>query len=574
MRSVALTLVLFQARYFNKEDMKNRYALMAFCVYCASLGVSAAFSQTSAGDVRRSIDDSANPGRLRSVDSVKRAEEGASSAIDSLAAFEISGDYPMVSAIERYWQRFVGKPVRNDDLLEFKLWFAEESKKHGLLAFAFVEGKVNAEGRQVLVISLTSPKIQSVKLLVSDASVAERYRDLLVSRLSKDFAIGTGLDIDGLDQRLERISFDLPINLEATVRPVGPELVDLLVSVNEVDRAPGKVQRVVLQVNNHGLKQFGREQLVGLFSVGGFAPHSSANVTALVSQGLRFTRAEYETPVEALSGRIRMFGSYSNSQSVLGGDAATKGLTKELGIGLTRQENNWGDLMLRSGVDLSTRRSVNTLIVSNAETSNIQDKQIRLSLSLDNARVRRFPVSLEGVLAVGHLSPSLLDAVNSGSYKKLDLRASVSQPITMDGGWFTVIKARGQLVSRNVDSYNKISIGGSQGVRAYTSADGVGDAGVVGSFEINRQFGDGLIAGLFYDAGRVDPNKAAVSGAFNQMYSLHSVGVHFSGALLGWQYSGHVAKGVGGYKLADAEPLAAASKSNPLRVSLAVSRSF
>jgi hypothetical protein len=554
--------------------MKKPYVVITLFALGAATVVLNAQAQSSIGDVRRAIEDSTSAARERAIGTTGQAGIEASFAIDNLAVVEVLGSSPLTPAIERYWLRFVGKPVSNDDLLDFKLWFSEESKKSGSLAFVSADGKLGADGRQVLVLSLASPKIQSVKLLVGDASVATRYKELLTSRLSKDFVLGAGLDIDGLDQRLERISFDLPLNLEATVRPVGPELVDLLVSVNEVDRQPGKIKRAVLQFNNHGLKQFGREQWVGLLSVGGFAPHASASATVLASEGLRFGRLEYETPIAALSGRVRVFASYSHSQSVLGGDAATKGLTKEAGIGLMRQENNWGDLMLRSGFDAVARRSINRLAVSNAETGNIQDTQIRINFSLDNERVRRFPMSLEGTVSIGHLSPSSLDTVAAGRYHKLDVRGSFSRPFTTDGRWFSVLKGRAQLVSRNVDSYNKISIGGNQGVRAYTSADGVGDVGAVGAFEVNRRFGDGVVAGFFYDVGRIDPSKTLVSGAFDQVYSLQSVGVHLSGDFAGWQYSGHVGKGLGGYKLAEQEATAAASKSNPLRVSLAVSRSF
>lgn len=554
--------------------MKKPYTLISLFALAAPMVSLSAHAQSSVGDVRRAIEDSTASARERSVGAAGVVAAETNFPIDNLALVEVVGNSPLTSGIERYWLRFVGKSVTNDDLLDFKFWFAEESKKSGSLAFVSADGKLSPDGRQILVLSLASPKIQSVKLLVGDTSVAARYKELLTSRLSKDFVLGSGLDIDGLDQRLERISFDLPLNLEATVRPVGSELVDLLVAVNEVDRQPGKIKRAVLQVNNHGLQQFGREQLVGLLSVGGFAPHASAHATVLASEGLRFGRLEYETPVGALSGRVRVFGSYSHSQNIQGGDAATTGLTKDVGIALIRQENNWGDLMLRSGVEIVARRSVNKLAVSNAETGNIHDKQIRINLSLDNERVRRFPMSLEGVLSIGRLSPSSLDNIAAGPYQKLDVRASFSQPLTMDGRWFSVFKGRGQLVSRNVDSYNKISIGGNQGARAYTSADGVGDVGVVGSFEINRRFGDGLMAGIFYDAGRVDPSKTVVSGAFDQVYSLQSIGMHFAGDVAGWQYSGHIGKGFGGYKLAEQEPTAAVSKSNPLRLSLAVSRSF
>ena len=157
--------------------MKKPYALMSLFALTAPMVVLSVHAQSSVGDVRRAIEDSTASTRERSVGAAGVVAAETNVPIDNLAAVEVVGNSPLTSAIERYWLRFVGKPVTNDDLLDFKFWFAEESKKSGSLAFVSADGKPSPDGRQILVLSLASPKIQSVKLLVGDASVAARYKE-------------------------------------------------------------------------------------------------------------------------------------------------------------------------------------------------------------------------------------------------------------------------------------------------------------------------------------------------------------------------------------------------------------
>lgn len=548
--------------------------LMAVCALCIAVALQDAQAQASTGDARRAIEDSTASSTRLSIQKPGKADHDLSPRIDHLAGVEVVGPSALAGLVKTYWLRFLGKPVDGDALLDFKTWFAQESRKNGALAFALAESKAAPEGGQTLVLTLISPKIKSSELRFSDAAMDAAYREVLAARLADYFSAQAVLDIDGLDQHLERICFDLPLNLEATVKPVGPELVEVLVSASPVEHKPGKLQRLMIQINNHGLKQFGREQVLGLLSVSGLGLASSAHVAALASEGIQFISAEHEALAPGFSGRARVFASYSGSKSLQAGDAATQGTSTEFGLGLARQEHSFGDLLLRSHTEWVSRHSVNRLQISNVNTSDIKDEQFRFSLTLDNERVRRFPMAVNITAASGHLSPSSFDTIAGGRYYKLNARANFSHPISLDGRWWGVFKAQSQWASRNLDSYNKISVGGNQGVRAYTSADGVGDRGAVGSFEINHLHHDGLMAGVFFDAGRIHPHKTPQAGAFNHAYTLQAVGLHFGGHWNHFKFDGHIGKGLGGYRLAEFQSSAAESQANPLKFALAVSVSF
>jgi hemolysin activation/secretion protein len=98
-------------------------------------------------------------------------------------------------------------------------------------------------------------------------------------------------------------------------------------------------------------------------------------------------------------------------------------------------------------------------------------------------------------------------------FAKLNLEAQFEQPITRQSQ--LIMKARGQYASKNLDSLEKISITGINGVRAYNSDVGTGDEGLYGGVEFRKFFSVmdfQLQASVFYDIGQVRVAK-------NQYYS-------------------------------------------------------
>jgi hemolysin activation/secretion protein len=64
-------------------------------------------------------------------------------------------------------------------------------------------------------------------------------------------------------------------------------------------------------------------------------------------------------------------------------------------------------------------------------------------------------------------------------------------------------RLRGQWASRNLESYNQITLGGVNGVRAYTSADGVGGHVALASLELTQALSPVLSVTAFFDGGQV-----------------------------------------------------------------------
>lgn len=102
-----------------------------------------------------------------------------------------------------------------------------------------------------------------------------------------------------------------------------------------------------------------------------------------------------------------------------------------------------------------------------------------------------------------------LTAKAAGTYKKTNL--SFSRLQDLGGGYSLYGSLRGQLADKNLDSSEKMSLGGPDGVRAYPVGEISGDEGLLGRLELRKYLGhlggaytEGTV---FADAGKVKVNK-------------------------------------------------------------------
>ena len=130
---------------------------------------------------------------------------------------------------------------------------------------------------------------------------------------------GQRVDTLGLEQTLDNISFVLPISLSLSVRQVDADQVNLVINVEpKVAVEPGALRSTAIQVNNYGLRQYGRIEALGVLTFNGWTPDSSATFTAQGAEGLTYARMDYEAPSESLGG-VNGVRAYTTADGV--GDA-------------------------------------------------------------------------------------------------------------------------------------------------------------------------------------------------------------------------------------------------------------
>ena len=109
-------------------------------------------------------------------------------------------------------------------------------------------------------------------------------------------------------------------------------------------------------------------------------------------------------------------------------------------------------------------------------------------------------LNLDGAL----LQTDAASARTAGQFSKLNLDLARIQSVAEHVDVYGRVSA--QWASKNLDSSQKFGLGGPNGVRAYPSGEGYGDAGALAQIELRYAAG-ALMPYLFYDAGRVTANR-------------------------------------------------------------------
>jgi hemolysin activation/secretion protein len=108
-----------------------------------------------------------------------------------------------------------------------------------------------------------------------------------------------------------------------------------------------------------------------------------------------------------------------------------------------------------------------------------------------------------------NLDDALIDADattarSAGHFSKVNIDLARIQSVAEQVDGYARIS--GQWASKNLDSSQKFGLGGRNGVRAYPSGEGYGDAGALLQLEVRYATG-ALMPYLFYDVGRITTNR-------------------------------------------------------------------
>lgn len=450
--------------------------------------------------------------------------------------------FPKVATqIKSYWRPYLQQPVRGHQVNEFKSWLWSQLQRMGYFAYIRLQHQVSDAGT-VLHIELSSPTIGRTTVLTLDRQEHHPLAQGVARRFAQAYPEGSLVDIQGIEAQLNAMSYALPISLEAHLRQVGTDKIDVVIGLRDMISTPGQITRGVVQFNNNGLKTYGREQALGVLHVAGPQALSEFVGVAQVSKGVSYLRGEYKQPIEGLASRWNVYGLAVRSRADIAQDRAMytqRGQSDEVGGGMTTLLSTHRTGSWYSVVELSQRLSNSRLTAHSTNvtttTRNRRDNQLRMGLKSRHKLTYATHLSSETTLTLGQLRIQADDTEFNtpeahhvqGRYQRLEHHGVLQKALPADERWTFTTRWRAQTVSQNMDSYNKISLGGVNGIRAFDSDEGVGDQGLQVSFDLTRQINPNFYAGVFYDAGRVRTSKKPQS----QSYSLQGAGVSMGGKL-------------------------------------------
>ena len=291
-----------------------------------------------------------------------------------------------------------------------------------------------------------------------------------------------------------------------------------------------------LLVDNYGSRSTGSER--AMVSASFFNPRAVAdllNLTAIHTRGSEYARMAYSLPVGYDGWRMGAHLSAMTYEVVNGAVGVVGAAGKALTQGL-----DWAYPLLRS-----TEENISLLFnVDTKKYQNLSAQGIELSnYKVDTASgqvsgtVRNIEsgtnLNYTGQFTAGrvNLDGSLSQitdgtgAKTEGTFGKLRLTASIQQAINEATSFLGNLTF--QRANRNLDSSEKMQLGGATGIRAYPTGEGSGTEGEVLSLELRQTLGESFNVSAFYDWGQIhqqhDPNFPG--GPVNNSYILKGVGL-------------------------------------------------
>ncbi|PTU68342.1 ShlB/FhaC/HecB family hemolysin secretion/activation protein [Chromobacterium haemolyticum] len=324
---------------------------------------------------------------------------------------------------------------------------------------------------------------------------------------------GQLVERDALDSALLRLN-DLPgVKVRSTLRPgsqAGSS--ELLVQALPGDRLSGGVE-----LDNYGSRYTGEYRLGGNLNLNNpLALGDQLSLRAMGSDGRQqYQRLSYQLPVGPWLTRVG--AAYSNMEYRLGrdftdleahGNARIQSgfLSQPLWRG--RNASVYAQLMyddkrLKDDIDVIDSRGVKRVRLWTAMLSaNGQDSWGGGGISQASLAYAYGQLGIDDPIARW---ADRRTADTQGHFGKLSLSAVRLQRLNQRFSLYA--QFNGQWTDRNLDSSEKISLGGPYAVRAYPAGDASGDQGWIGNLELRYAAWPGVETALFYDYGQTRANK-------------------------------------------------------------------
>jgi hemolysin activation/secretion protein len=124
-------------------------------------------------------------------------------------------------------------------------------------------------------------------------------------------------------------------------------------------------------------------------------------------------------------------------------------------------------------------------------------------------------------------------ANTAGAFRKWSVNFNREQALTVQSTWY--IQTAAQWANRNLDSSEKLYLGGASGVRAYPSNEAGGTLGGTVTTGIRHRLTDTLTLNGFTDWGRIRVYQRNTNAAGNDITSLNTQSLQGTGLTLLWR---------------------------------------
>ena len=414
----------------------------------------------------------------------------------------ILGDMELKGIVEP----FIGVPLSYEEMLEIGMAVETYYRQNNYLSRAILPPQDLTDGVLVVdVIESVFSKIEVEKELEDLPNTQAHVQAIIQAQQP----LGQPLNSKGLDRALA-LANDVPgISAQGSLRQ-GREAgeTELLLQLYQ-----GRTRQAELSFDNGGSRSTGANRLMASLTL--FNPRDMAdmfNAVLVHTLGSDYARLAYSLPA-GLDGWRMGFNFSAMKYEVVVGDV---GIVGAIGHSITKGMEWLYPLIRRDdmGATVSLTADIKNFKNTSAQSQLISDYEAKVVSAQISGFMRDLnPGSGSGTysLQMSHgtinldRSPSLqtdqTGPKTAGEFNKIRVAGSWTQPITAETSAF--ISYTGQLADKNLDSSEKMQIGGMNGVRAYPTGEGSGSDGQLLQFELRHKLESGINLATFYDWGQI-----------------------------------------------------------------------
>lgn len=343
---------------------------------------------------------------------------------------------------------------------------------------------------------------------------AERVRRFVEERLPR----GAPMNLADLGEALNILNEQPGVSVTSSLTPGKAE--------SEIDIALAATERPLLAyslgANNSGSRGSGEYQATGSAVLNNPSGNFDA-LSALVnsSEGSDYGRLDYGVAVGDRGLRLSTNISKLHYRLVQSNFAALQasGTADTAGLALSYPLARRNELNLSLAGSLDHKRLMDRSVVGETGNRSVDVAGLGLSgYTLVDAAWMQGVVPFGANLNWGKMNQHNAGALAAdqagrrveGGYTKLAYNTGLIR--SLSAKWRFNATLRGQLASKNLDSSERLSLGGPDAIRAYPVGEALGDEGWISSFNFDYQASDPLTLSVFVDLGQVYINHRAFDG--------------------------------------------------------------
>lgn len=484
--------------------MPPMYRLLPICFLVAA--ASTAFAQSSLREFKDWERLEPAPAPMQPL--VKPGELAAPVAADimiKLTAFRFTGVHLLATEVlAGELSGYVGRQLSAEDLHSAALAVAATYLRHGLMARVSISAVIVAEG----VAEMAIEELRVGKVQVEYPADSRIREDLVERFLTGGLVSGSPVPLARLERGVAMLNAQPGIAAAVGLDP-GAQAgeVDIVVRLSERPIFSGQVF-----ADNYGVREIGQTRLglnLRMDNALGFAERIAVDMED--TEGSFLLSPFLSLPLGDGGMRASLQATSARYRALRGGAAIELRGQFDRWQASLRQTLLRGDpLALSAEYSLQRTRHHDNSFFGTLQNRRIDTALFRLDgLSRSDAAVTRFRLDLERGEAdlsrnAGDFSADAVSSKVDGRFWRLRWRLGHE---IVAGRNTIALLANGQFANRNLDVTEKYALGGNDGVRAYPTAEAIGDAGWLATIEWRHQIDDALETRLFLDSGEIQINS-------------------------------------------------------------------